>query len=189
MDQQISAIIGWVGSLAELRDDTTGKHNENVQRYLKVLIEKTGGKQDMDDIMLASVLHDVGKIRIPDSILLKRGRLTEREFELMKKHCQFGKELLESLQSQLDLPFLEYAKVMAYYHHEKWDGTGYPEGLKGGAIPLEARLISLVDVYDVLLSQRPYKPAFPHEQALELIVEGRGTHFDPELVDLFVSMF
>ena len=187
MDAQTVAIIGWVGTLSELRDDTEGKHNERVQKYLKQLMEAAKiSDWDSEAVLLGAVLHDVGKIKIPDSILLKKGRLTNREFEEMKNHCLYGRELIEGLQKQLPgEPFLEHAKIMAYYHHEKWDGTGYPEGLKGADIPLEARMMALVDVYDVLVSKRPYKPSYPHDQAMGMIREGKGSHFDPDLVELF----
>ena len=194
MDTQIVAIVNWTGKLAELRDDTEGQHNERVQKYLRLLIDAAKVTHwDFESVLLGSVLHDIGKIKIPDSILLKPGRLTKREFEEMKNHCLYGKELIEDLQARLSRdfnlgPFLEHAKAMAYSHHEKWDGTGYPLGLKGDDIPLEARMMALADVYDVLVSKRPYKPSYPHDRALEMIVEGKGTHFDPALVDLFVKV-
>ena len=197
MDNLRDAILQWAGEFVEFRDDTSGKHIEHVRRYMEILInaaKKEGSyvKElsgwNVKAVLLASALHDVGKIKIPDSILLKKGRLSPKEFEQMKRHCLYGKQLLESLGTRLsEETFLEYAKAMAYSHHEKWDGTGYPENLKGEKIPLEARMMALVDVYDAMVSVRPYKPACSHDQAIKTIKKERGTHFDPALVDLFVK--
>jgi putative two-component system response regulator len=134
-------------------------------------------------------LHDVGKIKISDNILLKKSKLTEEEYDCMKLHSMYGKMLLESLEEKVpSQTFLDYAKIVSYSHHEKWDGTGYPDNLKGTGIPLQARMMALADVYDALVSERPYKKPFPHEEAMRIIKEGRGIQFDPELVDLFVSL-
>ena len=210
MTQLLSASLEWMGRLAEIRDDTSGKHIERVQTCLRIFIEgiqqssseksdipgKAGSSGrimpadwDVEAVILASVLHDIGKMKIPDSILLKKSRLTEVEFTEMEKHCLYGKDLIKDLQSRVaPQAFLEHAQNIAYYHHEKWDGTGYPEGLKGEEIPLEARMMAIVDVYDALVSERPYKPAYTHENALEIIQEGKNTHFDPALVDIFLSL-
>lgn len=197
MNNLRDAILQWSGEFVEFRDDTSGKHIEHVRKYMKILInaaKKEGpyikeiSEWDVNAVLLASALHDVGKIKIPDNILLKKGRLSPKEYEKMKNHCLYGKQLLESLGARLSgESFLEYAKSMAYYHHEKWDGTGYPEQLKGDKIPLEARMMALVDVYDAMVSVRPYKPACSHNQALKTIQKERGIHFDPVLVDLFVK--
>ena len=187
-----NATIQWIGKLAEIRDDATGRHIERVQEYLELLIkaaeEQTMG-WDVEAVLTAAVLHDVGKIKVPDSILLKKGRLSLQEFKEMEKHCLYGKELLEELQKTIKYEhFLVYAKNIALYHHEKWDGTGYPERLKGEEIPLEARMMALVDVYDALVSERPYKAAYSHESAMEIILDGKGSHFDPDLLDLFMGL-
>jgi putative two-component system response regulator len=134
----------------------------------------------------SSQLHDVGKIAIRDSILQKPGRLTSEEFEEMKKHAMFGVKIIERIENgDTDSDFLKYAKIFAGTHHEKWDGTGYPFGLAGEKIPLLGRLMAIADVYDALTSQRPYKEPFSHEKAVAIIKEGKGSHFDPVLADLF----
>ena len=135
-------------------------------------------------------MHDIGKIGIPDAILLKPGKLTVQEFEIMKTHTTLGRNAIEEAERRLGMrvAFLSVSKEIAYSHQEKWDGSGYPEGLKGDAIPVSARLMAVADVYDALISKRVYKPAFPHEQACATIVKGRGTHFDPDMVDAFVAI-
>jgi len=193
-----NAIIVWAAEMVEFRDEDTGQHIERVQKYLKILLdamEKTERyaaeliSWDIDAFLKSAPLHDVGKIKIRDDILLKKGSLTDDEFDNMKLHASYGKTLLESLQSKVpNQTFLGYAKTMAHLHHERWDGTGYPEQLKGSNIPLQARMMALVDVYEALVSERPYKKAFSHKEAMRIISEGRGTHFDPDLMDLFVSL-
>jgi putative two-component system response regulator len=193
-----NAIIVWAAEMVEYRDEETGQHIERVQKYLEILfgaMEKTERYAaeleawDVDAFLKSASLHDVGKIKIHDDILLKKGRLTDEEFDNMKLHASYGKMLLESLQNKVpNQTFLDYAKTMAYMHHEKWDGTGYPERLKGPSIPLQARMMALVDVYEALVSERSYKKAFSHREAMRIISEGRGTHFDPDLTDLFVSL-
>ncbi|SBW01160.1 Cyclic di-GMP phosphodiesterase response regulator RpfG (fragment) [uncultured delta proteobacterium] len=132
-------------------------------------------------------LHDIGKVGVPDRILLKPGRLTPEEFEEMKRHTLYGRDALDAAAKTLgtEETFLNTAREIAYYHHEKWDGTGYPEHIAGEAIPVAARLMAIVDVYDALISRRPYKEPMSHEQAYAIIREGRGTHFDPAVVDAF----
>ena len=196
--REYQAIIKWAGEIAEFRDDTTGRHIEHIGRYLSLLIttanekgiyQETIATWDINSVVAASALHDIGKIQIPDAILLKSGRLTRLEFETMKGHCLYGKQLIERLETRIPAQsFIHHAKQMAYYHHEKWDGTGYPEGLKGEKTPLNARMMALVDVYDALICERPYKPSYPHDHAIKLIKESRGTHFDPVLADLFVGL-
>jgi putative two-component system response regulator len=190
-----SAILKTVADLVESRDNITGGHVERTQHGLKVLIE---GLEDLGlyrdqmrewDIGLmleSSQLHDVGKIAIADSILNKPGRLTPEEFEEIKKHAALGVEIIERIESETsDSDFLKYAKVFAGTHQEKWDGSGYPGGLAGEDIPLPGRLMAIADVYDALVSDRPYKNAFSHEEAVQIILAGKGSHFDPVLVDVF----
>ena len=135
-------------------------------------------------------LHDIGKVGIPDSILLKSGKLSVEEFEIMKTHTTQGRDAIASAERRLGkvVPFLQCAKEIAYSHQEKWDGSGYPEGLAGDAIPIPARLMALADVYDALISRRVYKPAYTHEASIAIIQEGRGKHFDPDIVDAFMAI-
>jgi len=193
-----NAIIVWAAEMVEYRDEETGQHIERVQEYLEILFNSMKKTElyaaelatwDIDAFLKSASLHDVGKIKIRDDILLKRGRLSDDEFANMKLHASYGKMLLESLQDKVpNQTFLDYAKTMAYMHHEKWDGSGYPERMKGPSIPLQARMMALVDVYEALVSERSYKKAFSHTEAMRIISEGRGTHFDPDLTDLFVSL-
>jgi putative two-component system response regulator len=134
-------------------------------------------------------LHDIGKIGIPDRILLKPGRLTPEEFEIMKTHTTLGRDAIQHAEDQLGIgvDFLRLAKEIAYGHQEKWDGSGYPQGLATDDIPISARLMAVADVYDALISRRVYKPGMPHEQAVEIIREGRGKHFDPDICDAFLA--
>jgi putative two-component system response regulator len=134
-------------------------------------------------------LHDVGKIRVSDLILNKPGKLTDEEFNSIKTHCAEGENIIERIISEAkDDGFLSHAKKFAGYHHEKWDGTGYPKGLKGEEIPLESRLMAIADVYDALVCERPYKKPFTHEQAVEIIKKDSGTHFDPKIVEAFLNI-
>ncbi|MDR2019459.1 MAG: HD domain-containing protein [Treponema sp.] len=143
---------------------------------------------DINLFLQSSKLHDVGKIAIRDSILLKPGPLTREEFEEMKKHTVFGETVIEKIQQNArESIFLTHARIMAGTHHEKWDGTGYPRGLAGSNIPLQGRLMAFVDVYDALISDRPYKKAFPPEEAVKIISDGCGTQFDPELKNVFLA--
>ncbi|MCL2218853.1 MAG: response regulator [Chitinispirillia bacterium] len=192
------ALLRTMAELVECRDDITGGHIERTQSYLETLLnamERKGlYKEEMAvwDIPLAlrsAQLHDVGKIAVKDSILNKPGRLTPEEFEEIKKHTAFGGMVIDKIkEGTTEQAFLEYAKIFALTHHEKWDGSGYPAGLKGEEIPLLGRLMAIADVYDALCSDRPYKKAFSHEDAVRIIMEGRGTHFDPALTDLFMSV-
>ena len=198
ISQLKNAIILWAADLVEFRDEETGQHVERVQQYLELLL----GSMEKDELYAAELaawdieaflksapLHDVGKIKIRDDILLKNARLTDDEFNTMKLHTVYGKMLIESLQEKVpSQAFLDYAKMLAYMHHEKWDGSGYPEGLKGPEIPLQARMMAIVDVYDALVSERPYKQALSHEEAMRIIAGSRGTQFDPDLTDLFVKL-
>ena len=193
-----NAIIVWAAEVIEFRDEETGQHVERVQKYLTLLLsamKKAGlysaevAAWDIDAFLQSALLHDIGKIRIRDNILLKSTRLTDEELMSMKFHSLYGKMLIESLQSKVpNQIFLEYAKILAHRHHERWDGTGYPDRLKGEEIPLQARMMAIVDVYDALISERPYKKAFLHGEAMRIVTEGRGTQFDPVLTDLFLSL-
>jgi putative two-component system response regulator len=198
ISQLQNAIITWTAEMVEFRDEETGQHVERVQGYLKLLLGAMGKTEkfapessvwDIEAFLESAPLHDVGKIKIKDDILLKKGQLTKEEFETMKLHTSYGKMLLESLQDKVpNQTFLDYAKILSHRHHERWDGSGYPDGLKGNEIPLQARMMALADVYDALVSKRPYKEAFSHEKAMQIISEGRGTQFDPDLTDLFINL-
>jgi putative two-component system response regulator len=193
-----NAIIIWAAEVIEFRDEETGQHVERVQKYLELLLsemEKTAyyadevATWDVDAFLKSASLHDVGKIKIRDNILLKNTRLTDEEAKSMKLHPLHGKTLIESLQNKVpNQTFLEYAKTLAHRHHERWNGTGYPDQLRGEEIPLQARMMAIADVYDALISDRPYKKAFSHEEAMQIIAGERGAQFDPDLVDLFVSI-
>ena len=188
-----------MASLAETRDNETGNHIRRTQHYVKSLAIKlrdhprfAGYFTDhvIDLLFKSAPLHDIGKVGIPDKILLKPGKLTPEEFEIMKTHTTLGRDAIEQAERQLGTPveFLKLAKEIAYSHQEKWDGSGYPEGLSADAIPVSARLMAVADVYDALISRRVYKPAFTHERAVELISEGRGRHFDPDITDAFMEI-
>ena len=192
-----NAVLKTVAELVEYRDNITGRHIERTQTYLRLLVDmllRDGiyadelSSWDIDLFVMSSQLHDVGKISIRDEILMKPGKLTDEEFEEMKKHASLGRKIIEQMQEKTpENAFLEYAKILAGSHHEKWDGSGYPLGTKGGEIPLEGRLMALVDVYDALTNDRPYKKAFSHEKAVEIITEGIGKHFDPLISETFLK--
>ncbi|MBF0382754.1 MAG: two-component system response regulator [Magnetococcales bacterium] len=188
-----------MGSLAEARDPETGNHIRRTQHYVKLLAEqlKTHPKfknyltpEIITTLFKSAPLHDIGKVGVPDHILLKPGKLTAEEFDEMKLHTKYGRDAIASAEKYISRAdnFLSFAKEIAYYHQEKWDGTGYPEGLKGEDIPISARLMTLADVYDALISRRVYKPAFDHEKSTAIIKEGRGSHFDPDIVDAFIKV-
>ncbi len=188
-----------MASLAETRDNDTGNHIRRTQHYVRALAQalrqRPGHEAQLTDAYIDTLfksapLHDIGKVGIPDRILLKPGRFDAAEFEIMKTHTTLGRDAISQAERQLGTPvaFLSMAKDIAYSHQEKWDGSGYPLGLKGTAIPLSARLMALADVYDALISRRIYKEGMTHENAAALIVEGRGNHFDPELVDVFIDI-
>jgi putative two-component system response regulator len=171
-----------LGIASEYRDDDTGVHVVRIHRYVKALALAQGEDEYTAELMgLAAKLHDLGKLGIPDAVLLKPGKLTTEEFELMKKHTIIGAQILSGAKSRL----LQMAEIIALNHHEKWNGAGYPSGLVGEEIPQVARLVSVCDVFDALTSVRPYKEAWPLEDALVEIKRGRGSHFDPAMVDLF----
>ncbi len=161
-------------------DEVTGKHIERVALYSEVIARGANLHRDfVKEIKLYSPLHDIGKVGIPESVLKKPGKYTEEEFKIMKKHTEIGYNMIK------DSPLSNVAKNIIKYHHEKWDGTGYGEQLRGGKIPIEARIVAIADVFDALATRRSYKEAFPLHKILEIMDEGRGRHFDPELVEVF----
>jgi putative two-component system response regulator len=189
-------VIFALAKLAESRDPETGLHLERVQRFSRrlaeSLVEGTGGAYEIDSdfirlVYQTSPLHDIGKVGIPDSILLKPGRLSDDEYEIMKSHTTLGAETLgAALANFPQARFLQVARDIAQSHHERWNGSGYPRGLSGESIPLAARIVAVADVYDALTSRRVYKEAYPHKVARDIIVEDAGTHFDPQLVEAFL---
>ncbi|AFP29257.1 HD domain-containing phosphohydrolase [Marinobacter sp. BSs20148] len=177
-------IIRRLGHAAEWRDEETGNHIIRMSKVCALLASKAGWSKGQCDLILqASPMHDIGKIGIPDAILLKPGKLDPQEWQTMKTHAEIGGRLLEGNSNELFV----MAREIALNHHEKWDGSGYPDGLRGEDIPFSGRIAALADVFDALTSARPYKKAWPVEDAVELIRENRGAHFDPELVDLFLA--
>jgi len=186
-----------LAKLAESRDNETGDHLERMRAYCRELADEllTGGAfpdkmdaQFVDEIYHSCPLHDIGKVGIPDMILLKPGKLTPAEFEIMKTHPTIGGNTLSAADQEVgDSSFLDMGRDIAYAHHEKFDGTGYPRGLSGEDIPVSARIAALADVYDALSSKRPYKEPFSHEKSKAIILEGRGKHFDPRVVDAFLA--
>ena len=193
-----NAVLTTVADLVEFRDKQTGGHITRTQMYLQLMIEqliKEGVyadqtcKWDKDFFLPSAQLHDVGKIAITDLILNKQSKLTPEEFEIMKTHVDIGVAAIEKIMNDTEEhAFLNYALLFAGTHHEKWDGSGYPNGLKGLNIPLEGRLMAIVDVYDALVSERPYKAPFTHEESKRIIIEGSGNHFDPALVKIFITV-
>jgi len=187
-----------MASLAETRDSDTGNHIRRTQFYVKALAEELRKNPkytvQLSDHVIAMLfksapLHDIGKVGIPDRILLKPGRLDEAEFAIMQKHAGLGRDAIQSAEDQLGMQveFLTTAKEIAFCHQEKWDGSGYPQGLAGEAIPLSARLMALADVYDALICRRIYKEPMSHDEATRIIVAGKDKHFDPDVVDAFLS--
>ena len=188
--------IQMMAGLAETRDSETGNHIRRTQHYVKALAQQLrshpryGSQLDdrtIDLLFRSAPLHDIGKVGIPDRILLKPGRFTPEEFAIMQTHTTLGRDAIATAERQLgvEVDFLRVAKEIAYSHQEKWDGSGYPQGLAGEAIPLSARLMALADVYDALISRRIYKQAMSQEDAVAIIEEGRGRHFDPDVVEAF----
>ena len=187
-----------LATLAEYRDPETGGHIKRTQNYVKALALHLKGHPRFRDVLsdeniellyLSAPLHDMGKVGVPDNILLKAGKLTDEEFEEMKKHTTYGHDALRITEQKLGGDtFLSHAREIAYSHQEKWDGSGYPRGLKGDEIPISGRLMALADVYDALISKRVYKPPFSHEDAVKIIQEGKSRHFDPDVVDAFVAL-
>lgn len=197
-------LVHTLARAAEYRDNETAHHISRVGRFAGIVAHELGLPNELCDLMEeAALLHDVGKLGIPDAILLKPGKLTEEEYETMKQHCAYGRRIIHrssdnapdrfGTRSQLERVelgnapawLIPVAATIAQTHHERWDGTGYPLGLKGEQIPIEGRITAVADVFDALSSQRPYKEAFPREKCFELMREGRGTHFDPNVLDAF----
>jgi response regulator RpfG family c-di-GMP phosphodiesterase len=182
---------------AELRDLETGKHLERTAHYVRLLAEELSTLPKyrsyitpayIDDLTKSAPLHDIGKVAIPDSVLKKPGKLTPEEFEIIKTHCEYGTMVLKLADEKLDFKsFLKIAIQLVSSHHEKWNGSGYPKGLKGDTIPLSGRIMALADVYDALRSDRCYKKAFSHEETYKIIMQEKEKHFDPDIVDIFLK--
>jgi putative two-component system response regulator len=193
-----NALISVISELVEDRDKVTGGHIERTQQYLSILVDElkntglyadTISKWNLNLLLPSAQLHDVGKITISDLILNKPGKLTEDEFGIIKTHAAEGERIINEIMDKTDDDgFLMHAKMFAGYHHEKWDGSGYPHGLSGTDIPLEGRIMAIADVYDALVSARPYKDPFTHEKAVEIMEKDSGTHFDPALIDVFKNI-
>ena len=193
-----SAAIYCLAALAETRDPETGEHIKRTQEYIRELALELREHEEYKDVLTdeyiellykSAPLHDIGKVGIRDGILLKPGKLTEEEFEEMKKHTIYGGEsLMVGIKELGEESFLTLAKEIALTHHEKWDGSGYPSGMLKKEIPISGRLMALSDVYDALISKRVYKGAFTHEEAKNIIIEGKGKHFDPDIVDTFIKV-
>ena len=192
-------MINVMANLVESRDTSTGMHIKNTAEYVRIIVEQLkedGVYEDiltpeyMVDVVASAPLHDVGKIMVSDTILNKPGKLTDEEFEKMKIHTIEGAKIIDDVINQVGevrSGYLYEARNMAHYHHEKWNGKGYPEGLSGEDIPLSARIMAVADVFDALVSSRCYKPAFSFEQAMDIIQKDSGTHFDPQVVKAFVE--
>jgi putative two-component system response regulator len=195
-----SATITAFCALAEARDNETGNHIKRTQNFVRCLAEELRKHPRHEDLLSSEYisllyqsapLHDIGKVAIPDHILLKPGPLTAEEWVTMRKHTTYGAEAIAAAEAHLEghgESFLRIAREISLYHHEKWDGSGYPHALEGEAIPLSARLMAVADVYDALTTRRVYKPPFPHEQAVSMITEGCGKHFDPLVIDVFLTI-
>ena len=198
-------VIHCLARASEFRDDDTGRHVVRVGRYARLIAQELGWKgEDLDAIEQAAQLHDIGKIGVPDSVLLKPGRLTPEEYEVMQKHSGYGTRIMKNfpdheakilrghaeLGSRLlelaESPILALAATISLSHHEKWDGSGYPLGLADDDIPIEGRITAVADVFDALRSKRPYKPPFPMNECFQILKDGRGKHFDPEVLDAFL---
>jgi putative two-component system response regulator len=193
-----NAVFRLLSEVVEYRDDNTGNHIMRTQKYYSILLEglirdkvyaEEVSKWDKELVILSSQLHDIGKVGIRDNILLKPARLTPEEFDIMQQHAVIGANIIERIEkSTSERKFIKHAKLMAGTHHEKWDGSGYPIGLTESSIPLQGRIMAVVDVYDALISDRPYKPPFTHEKAVEIIKESSGSHFDPLIVNVFLKV-
>ena len=195
LEQLNTSIISIIAELVENRDKLTGGHIERSTKYLRILIDgmlelgvyaQELKEWDKEAAIASARLHDVGKITVSDLILNKPGKLTKEEYEQIKTHAAAGEQIIDHMMKQTNGGiFLYYAKFFAGYHHEHWDGSGYPYGLKGEKIPLQGRIMAIVDVYDALVAERVYKPPFSHEEAKRIIISEKGKHFDPKIVDVF----
>jgi PAS domain S-box-containing protein len=194
---RMATILG-LAKLAEYRDEGTGAHLERIREYAKIIAQALAEKPEyanmitpeyIDDIYQSSILHDIGKVGIPDAVLLKPDKLTAEEFAIIKRHTLLGGDAIKAIEYQIEgISFLKMGKEIAYGHHEKWDGSGYPAGLKGENIPLAARIVALADVYDALTTERFYKRAFSHEKTRQIIIDLKSTHFDPQIVEIFLQL-
>jgi putative two-component system response regulator len=199
IDKLQNGIVSVLADVVENRDETTGGHIERTSSYVKILInemvqrgiykeelQKMRRNWNIDVVCASARLHDIGKIAISDLILNKPGKLSDDEFTKIKEHVVEGEHIIDQIASKTgNVEFLRFARAFASYHHERCDGSGYPRGLAGENIPLEGRIMAIADVYDALVSDRPYKKAFSHEKAVEIIVNDSGRQFDPKLVELF----
>jgi len=190
-------ILETMANIIEYRDLESGHHVKRTSELTKALIDylyirgydrRVISDVDHDTMIKAVPLHDIGKISIPDSILLKPGPLTKEEFEIIKTHAAIGSEIVKTMLDEDDTQYLKFCYDICRYHHERWDGAGYPDKLADEKIPLSARILAIVDVYDALVSPRPYKPPFPHERAMELLKNGSGTQFDPVIISALMEM-
>jgi putative two-component system response regulator len=199
LEQMQDAIILAMASLAEMRDNDTGDHIRRTQHYVAALARQLQphprfadqlSDENIELLYKSAALHDIGKVGVPDHILLKPGKLTAEEFEIMKLHTVYGRDMIKEVEKHLGSSnaFLRFAREIAYSHQEKWNGTGYPEALVGEEIPVSARLMAVADVYDALISKRVYKGAMTHAEAIEIVREGRGRHFDPDVVDALLAI-
>ena len=197
LHQARSATILGLAKLAEYRDKGTGTHLERIREYARIIAEEMARlpkyrnyitSEYIENVYRSAILHDIGKVGVPDAILLKPDLLTPDEFEVVKRHALLGGDALNTIDSKVEgKSFLTMGKEIAYCHHEKWDGSGYPKGLKGEEIPLSARFVAMADVYDALTSKRLYKEAYPHETARDIIIRLKGSHFDPDVVNAFIA--
>ena len=190
-------ILETMANIIEYRDLESGHHVKRTSELSKAMIDylylqgyerRFINDVDHDTMIKAVPLHDIGKISIPDSILLKPGPLTKEEFEIIKTHAAIGSEIVKTMLDEDDTQYLKYCYDICRYHHERWDGKGYPDGLAGEDIPLSARILAIVDVYDALVSSRTYKPPFSHDKAMEIIKDGAGTQFDPVIIMALLEM-
>jgi len=195
-DKESQMMVGILSHIVEIRNGESGKHVQNInvltRLFLKHLLGKTNQYNeilgDIDAICMASSLHDIGKIGIPSEILNKPGKLTPEEFTVMKTHAELGAKTMKSLPAFQQEPLVKYAYQICRWHHEVWDGKGYPDGLKGNEIPIAAQVVSLVDVYDALTSERCYKPAYSHEKSIEMILNGECGQFNPLLLECLIEL-
>jgi HD-GYP domain-containing protein (c-di-GMP phosphodiesterase class II) len=195
-----SAMINVMANLVESRDESTGTHIKNTAEYVQIIVDELKKEgtpyadqmtdEYMADVVASAPLHDIGKIMVPDAILNKPGKLTDAEYEVMKTHAEEGGKIIEDVirkVGNIKSGYLNEAKNMAHYHHEKWNGKGYPEGLSGEDIPLSARIMAVADVFDALVAERCYKPPFSFEDAMSIIKKDAGTHFDPVVAQVFIN--
>jgi len=192
-----NSIVSVLSDMVENRDKGTGGHIERTSMYMKILINEMKARGvyaeeisqwDEDNVISSARMHDLGKISISENIINKPDKLTDYEYEIMKKHTTEGEQIIDKIISRTgDVDFLIDAKLFAGTHHEHWDGNGYPRGLKGEAIPLQGRIMAIVDVYDALVSKRPYKKAFSHEEAVQIIMNSAGSHYDPKIAEVFYN--